>query len=211
MPWLNRVLEELGIHHEEHTVPPKLLKSIEEMAKRTTAKNVTAAVESKKRKGADVSKAIGKRQKTGPSVVAISTAASATSSVEASADTYEGVAENVGRGPTLVGADTEWRFFASRDLGRDQMEGGTLCEVGDMSRPEPSAAVPMPGVLGDDLSSSEGEEDVGDGGALAPEDAGTGDTSCRRAAGASVVEISEDEAVSRSPVAFRSATFWPQT
>jgi hypothetical protein len=30
MPRLNRVLEELRIHHEEHSVPPEVLATIEE-------------------------------------------------------------------------------------------------------------------------------------------------------------------------------------
>jgi hypothetical protein len=51
MPWLNRVLEELGIHHEEHEVPTKVLTTIEQKRKKVAAKNATAAVESKKRKG----------------------------------------------------------------------------------------------------------------------------------------------------------------
>ena len=33
MPCLNQVFEELGIHHEEHKVPLKVLKSIEEKGK----------------------------------------------------------------------------------------------------------------------------------------------------------------------------------
>jgi hypothetical protein len=45
MPRLNRVFEELGIHHEEHKVPPKVLASIEEKSKKAAAKNVTVAAE----------------------------------------------------------------------------------------------------------------------------------------------------------------------
>jgi hypothetical protein len=50
MSWLNRVFEELGIHHEEYVVPPEVILFIEEK-KKVTAKNVTAVAESKKRKG----------------------------------------------------------------------------------------------------------------------------------------------------------------
>jgi hypothetical protein len=59
---LNRVLEERGIHHEEHVVPLKVLASIEKK-KKGTAKNATIAAESKKRKGQAGSKALSKKQK----------------------------------------------------------------------------------------------------------------------------------------------------
>jgi hypothetical protein len=52
MPCLNCVFEELGIHHEEHKVPAKVLKSIEDKVKKAAAKNTTAMAESEKRKGA---------------------------------------------------------------------------------------------------------------------------------------------------------------
>ena len=61
MPRLNRGFEELGIHHEEHKVPSKVLKSIEEKAKKATAKNTTAVAELKKRKGPGGSKTISKK------------------------------------------------------------------------------------------------------------------------------------------------------
>jgi hypothetical protein len=51
MPRLNRVFEELGIHHVEHKVLAKVLKSLEEKAKKATTKNATMATESKKRRG----------------------------------------------------------------------------------------------------------------------------------------------------------------
>jgi hypothetical protein len=57
MPWLNCVFEELGIHHEEHKVPAKVLKYIEDKAKNAIAKNNTAAAESKKRRGTSTVKA----------------------------------------------------------------------------------------------------------------------------------------------------------
>jgi hypothetical protein len=62
MPWLNRVLEELGIRHKEHKVPPKVLAMIEEK-KKVAAKNAMAATESKKRKGIGASKVVAKKQK----------------------------------------------------------------------------------------------------------------------------------------------------
>ena len=65
MPWLNRVFEELGIHHEEHKVPARVLRSIEDKAKKTVAKNNTAVAESKKRRGTGTAKAISKKQKIG--------------------------------------------------------------------------------------------------------------------------------------------------
>jgi hypothetical protein len=61
MPWLNRVLEELGIHHEEHEVPTEVLTTIEQKRKKAAAKNAIAAVESKKRKGIGASQVVGKK------------------------------------------------------------------------------------------------------------------------------------------------------
>ena len=37
MPWLNRVFEEFGVHHEEHDVPAKVHKSIEDKARKAAA------------------------------------------------------------------------------------------------------------------------------------------------------------------------------
>ena len=50
MPHLNRIFEELGIHHEEHDVPAKVHKSLEDKARKATAKNAIAVAEAKKRK-----------------------------------------------------------------------------------------------------------------------------------------------------------------
>jgi hypothetical protein len=90
MPWLNRVFEELGIHHEEHVVPPKVLASIEKKQK-AAAKNATIVAKSKKRKGQASLKALSKKQK----VVATSatSASPATSSASAS---EEGSVEDTG-------------------------------------------------------------------------------------------------------------------
>lgn len=65
MPCLNRVFEELGIHHEEREVPTKVMKSLEDKAKKSTAKNTTMAAEVKKGKGTGGTKAISKKQKIG--------------------------------------------------------------------------------------------------------------------------------------------------
>ena len=51
MPHLNRVFEELGIHHEEHDVPVKVRKSLEDKAKKAAAKNATATADAKKKRG----------------------------------------------------------------------------------------------------------------------------------------------------------------
>jgi hypothetical protein len=76
-----------------------------------------------------------------------------------------------------------------------------------VDRPEPSTVNLMPGVLGDDSSSSEGEKGANHVGALPTEDASAGNTCHRYAADALVLEVFEDEAVSRSPVIFRSVAF----
>ena len=61
MPWLNRVFEEFRIHHEEHDVPAKVHKSLEDMARKAAAKNVTAVAKAKKRNGVGVPKVVTKR------------------------------------------------------------------------------------------------------------------------------------------------------
>jgi hypothetical protein len=94
MPYLNRVFEELGIHHEEHDVHAKVHKSLKDKAKKATAKNATAAAEVKKRKGAGASKVIGKKQKT----MTTSITTSVHASIATSADDGEEVAENISRG-----------------------------------------------------------------------------------------------------------------
>ena len=63
-PRLNRVFEELGIHHEEHDVPVKVHKYLEDKARKAAAKNTTAAAEAKKRKGAGASKIVRKNRRT---------------------------------------------------------------------------------------------------------------------------------------------------
>ena len=61
MPQLNRVFEELGIHHEEHKVPAKVLKSLEDKARKAIAKNATAVAKLKKRKGTGMTKLASKK------------------------------------------------------------------------------------------------------------------------------------------------------
>ena len=61
MPHLNHVFEELGMHHVEHKVPVKVLKSIEDKARKATVKNNTTVAESKKRRGSVAAKAISKK------------------------------------------------------------------------------------------------------------------------------------------------------
>ena len=101
MPWLNRVFEEFGIHHEEHHVPMKVHKSIEDKARKVVAKNVTAVAEVRKRKWTTAPKVISKRRKTR----AASVASTAIASVAASANDDEEVAENVGGGSSSVAAE----------------------------------------------------------------------------------------------------------
>jgi hypothetical protein len=91
MSRLNRVFEELGIHHEEHVVPPKVLASIEKKKQKAAAKNATVATESKKRKGQAGSKTLSKKQKI--EATSVVSASPATSSASAS---EEGSVEDTG-------------------------------------------------------------------------------------------------------------------
>jgi hypothetical protein len=116
MRWLNKVLEELRICHEEHKVPPKVLASIEEKKRKAITKNATAVVKSKKQKGARAS--IAKKQRISATVAA-SVASSASGSTRASANIGEGFAKNSGGGPTFAGAEAE-KSNTSRDIGGDQ-------------------------------------------------------------------------------------------
>jgi hypothetical protein len=102
MPRLNWVFEELGIHHEEHKVPSKVLKSMKEKAKKPTAKNATMVAESKKWKGAGRPKTVSKKPKAIPP--------SGVTSVAASVAADEEVAENVGEGspPLLLLRRLRW-------------------------------------------------------------------------------------------------------
>lgn len=74
----------------------------------------------------------------------------------------EDVAENIGGGATSVGARSEGEHStASANLGSDDFVRTALEGIGGPTA-EPSAVAPMPGVLGDKSSDSEGE-DVGGG------------------------------------------------
>jgi low affinity Fe/Cu permease len=126
MPWLNRVLEELGIHHEEHKVPPEVLDMIE---KKAAAKNAMAAAQLKKRKGIRASKVVPKKQKI--SMASPTSAASSISgSARASTNAVEVSAENSGWGPTEAVMEVE-KIDALEDIGGQRVEG--------VDRPEPSA------------------------------------------------------------------------
>jgi hypothetical protein len=61
MPWFNRVFEEFGIHHEEHDVPMKVHKPVDDKAKKAVAKNASVAAKTNKRKGASASKVVSKK------------------------------------------------------------------------------------------------------------------------------------------------------
>ena len=100
MPWLNHVFEELGIHHKEHKVPMKVLKSIEDKAKKVVAKNNTAVAESKKRRGSRAAKAVNKKRKT--------RAASAIASI----GTAEEIMESVHGGSASMAASMESEHYS---------------------------------------------------------------------------------------------------
>jgi hypothetical protein len=194
MPRLNRVLEQLRIHHEEHSIPPEVLATIEEK-KKAAAKNATAAAESKKRKGIGASKVVAKKQKTSTVVVAfaMSIAFSASRSVRVSANAEEFSTENTSGGPIDIAAEAE-KADATEDIGGQRAE--------DMDRSKPSIANPMPSVLGGDSSSSKDVGDAGHGGALPSDDAEVKNGSRRRPADTIVLEVSEDEVESQLPSAF---------
>jgi hypothetical protein len=203
MPQLNKVLEELGIHHKEHEVPLEVLATIEEKKRKAATKNVTAAAETKKRKGVGASQVAAKKQKT--SVTAEASAASATSStsrsVKASANAKEDSAKNSGRCSMSTGAK---KFVASKDGGCGQ---GAVGE----DHPEPSAANPLPGVLGGDSSSSDEAGDAGHRGAHPSDGAEAGGASRRHPMDVEVLEVSEDEVDSQPPAMFHSISFQPQS
>jgi len=81
---------------------------------------------------------------------------------------------------------------ASLDLGGDDFIQDALQGMGSRSATNPSIVAPMPGVLGDDSSNSEGQDIGGGSGARSPSDAAVGGTSRRQttdtsSTGASVV------------------------
>ena len=148
-----RVFEEFGIHHEEHEVPVKVMKSLEDKARKATMKNATTVVEAKKRKVGTTSKVTTKRRKTR----AASDAASTDASVAASANAGEEVAENVGGGSSSTATETRgMRSTTSLDIGGEDLMDTTLWGLGGGFAAEPSTMAPMPGVFDDETSGSEG-------------------------------------------------------
>jgi hypothetical protein len=127
--------------------------------------------------------------------------------VATSADAEEEVVKNVARGSASgVGVEGE-HSTASLDLGsddfiQDALQGMVVVPVAD-----PSITAPMPDVLGDDSSKSEGEDIGGGGGARSPSDAEVGGTSRRRTTDIPVLEVSEDDAEAQSPAPLQSVAF----
>lgn len=149
MSRLNRVFEELGVHHEEHKIPSKVLKSLEDKEKKAAAKNTTAAAEAKKRKGSGHSKALSKKQKVG------------SGSGIASAGSSEQVGDSVPGGSVSAGASAEVdRPIASTAAAVTNLGGSVLLGGGGTSLLDATIADPMLGVLSDDSSSSRGGEAV---------------------------------------------------
>jgi hypothetical protein len=184
MPRLNRVFEEPRIHHEEHDMPMKVHKSLEDKARKAAAKNATATVEVKKRKGTGAPKVVSKKQKTA--------AASATASAAASVEADEEVAENVGGGSAFADARMdEEHSAASLDPGGDDFVDTALQGMGSGLTAEPSVMAPMPGVLGYDSSGSEGEGTGSVDSSPAREEEAASTDRPRPVAG--LMEVSEDE------------------
>lgn len=175
---------------------------MEDKAKKAIAKSATVAVEARKRKKGASKVATRQRKISG---------ASAGTSVAVSTHIEEEVTENI-RGATSAGAKSGGPHSAtSVDLGGDDLVGTIARVLVDLGA-KPSAAVPMPGVLGDESSSSEGneageeeegeeeEEDADIGEASPPREAGDlGGSGLRRPA-PGVDEVSDDEAEAGSPV-----------
>ena len=130
--------------------------------------------------------------------------ASAIASVDASAssstDNDEEVAENIGGGSGSVVARIGGECsVASLDLGGDFVDTALQGMCGGPTT-EPSNVAPMPSVLGNDSSGSEGEG-VGGGNASPSKHAKADSTDRRRPTVAPTVEVSEDEVEAYSPAA----------
>jgi hypothetical protein len=137
----------------------KVLKSIEDKARKAAVKNNTTALESKKRRGSDVAKAVSKKRKIGAT------------SVVASTRTREDAMKSVHGGSTSTAVSMQGEHFAAfADLKGDDFVQTALAGMVGGATAEASIVAPIPGVLGDELSSSEGE-DGGGGNAYAPNDA----------------------------------------
>jgi ABC-type Na+ efflux pump permease subunit len=133
MSWLNRVLEEFGIHHEEYMVPPDVLAAIEEKKRKATAKNVTVVAELKKRKGMAGPKALAKNLKTS-TVVAIPTISSSVSSAHASASAGEGSADGTGEDRADSVLEVDKPTFSAGAGGGRGLEGVEVLEPSQLIR-----------------------------------------------------------------------------
>lgn len=136
-----------------------------------------------------------------------SVAASADASVAASANNEEEVAKNVGggSGSTAAGMRDDCSA-ASLDLGGDDfIETAFQGMGGGGSTAEPSVMAPMPDVLGDYSSGSEGEG-TGDDDASPPREEDATSADRRHPMVVPLMEVSEDEAEVSSPAAALEAT-----
>ena len=88
------------------------------------------------------------------------------------------------------------------DLGGDDFIEDALQGMGAGSAADLSNVAPMPGVLGDDSSDSEGKDIGGGGGARSPSDAEVGGTSRHRTMDTQMLEESEDDAEAQFPAPF---------
>lgn len=150
MPRLNQVFEEMGIHHSEHTVPSKDLRSVRDKEeKERNTKGATLAAGARKRRGDSSARAAPKRPKVNPPTGAGSDAEREEVEVD---NKEEGTAENAGDRSTSGAVSTaDERPSASANLEAGDILVATS-EVGT-SAPVPSVA-PLPNVLRDDSSSS---------------------------------------------------------
>ena len=148
MPHLNRIFKVLGIHHEEHKVPAKVLRSIEDKERKaTTAKVTTAQAESKKRKAAGKSKTTTKRRK----VVAAPKASSTDSDEEeAGVGAIEPTASDSGGGDELMSSVVQG------------LTGGAAIGAPDLD--------PLPSVFGASAGLSSSKDEDGDAGMMAESD-----------------------------------------
>ena len=126
--------------------------------------------------------------------------ASVVASATASAKANEEVAENAGGGSASADARMDGeRSAASLYLGGDDFVNIALQGMGGGPTAEPSVVVPMPSILGDDSSGTEGEG-IGSGNASSSREGEAASADHRRPA-AGLVEVSEDEVEVSSPAA----------
>lgn len=142
MPWLNHVLEELGIRHDEHVVPPEVLTSNEG---KKNKKKAMAAAESRKRRGGGTPKVAAKRVK-----ITTTSPASAESSASASGSTAEASAADSGSGVVepMMGMETKVVSMASvHDTPVLEVPGAAAAAgVTEVTAPEVEAALVAPAV-----------------------------------------------------------------